>query len=362
MIKTFPKLYATSSTGKTKEWEIRVEDNQTFTTHGYIDGKKQIDVQVVEGKNIGKSNETTPFEQACSDAESKWKKKQDKGYRTKADIENNITSSALLPMLAMDYKKRGHNIVYPCYVQPKLDGVRCIADKQDIIIYNSRQGKDYGPVVADEFDKELNILMKYIKNPDGELYTPDLTFQEITSAIKKKRELTKEIKYYIYDQVSDDDFEQRHIKLVRAFEQYNFKKLVLVPTFLVENEEQMKAKHLEFVEAGFEGTIIRNAKGKYILEHRSKDLQKYKDFMDAEFVIVGFKQGTGREEGTIIFRCNVRDYGDFDVRPKGTREDRQRWFRDGEHIVGKKLTVKFQGYSDSGIPRFPVGVAIRDYE
>ena len=84
--------------------------------------------------------------------------------------------------------------------------------------------------------------------------------------------------------------------------------------------------------------------------------------MDAEFIVIGYKQGTGRETGTIIFRCTVKDYGEFDVRPKGTREDRQRWFKDGEQLIGKKLTVKFQGYSDSGIPRFPVGIGLRDYE
>jgi len=358
---TLPKLFAISSKGKTKEWEIKAEENKIITTHGYVDGKKQTDEQTVEGKNIGKSNETTPHQQAVAQAISKWNSKKDKRYRTSIEIESGISSSALLPMLAVDYKKRKHDIVFPCYAQPKLDGVRCIADKIESIVYNSRKGKDYGPVVSDEFDYELNILMQDIKNPDGELYTPDLTFQEIISAVKKKRELTKELKYYIYDQVNDDDFDDRYRDLSNAFAKNDFKKLVLVPCVIVNNEEELKMTHLKFVAAGYEGTILRNFKGSYILEHRSKNLQKYKDFIDAEFRIIGFKQGTGRESGTIIFRC-VCDGGEFDVRPKGTREDRQRWFRDGNQLLNKMLTVRYQGLSDSGIPRFPVGIVIRDYE
>jgi len=48
--------------------------------------------------------------------------------------------------------------------------------------------------------------------------------------------------------------------------------------------------------------------------------------------------------------------------PKGTVEEKREWFRTGSSYIGKKLSVKFQELTDEGLPRFPIGIAFRDYE
>ena len=53
---------------------------------------------------------------------------------------------------------------------------------------------------------------------------------------------------------------------------------------------------------------------------------------------------------------------EFRVRPEGTRELRREWFENGDDYIGEMLTVKFFELTDDGVPRFPVGIAIRDYE
>jgi len=120
--------------------------------------------------------------------------------------------------------------------------------------------------------------------------------------------------------------------------------------------------HKKWTEIGFEGTMIRNKKGKYIQKHRSKDLQKYKDFLDAEFKIIGGTEATGNDVGTIVFQCVTDDNKPFTVRPKGSRDIRRQWLRDINNLIGKLLTVRYQNLSDDGIPIFPVGLEIRDYE
>ena len=50
------------------------------------------------------------------------------------------------------------------------------------------------------------------------------------------------------------------------------------------------------------------------------------------------------------------------VRPMGTHEERAKLYKEGKKIIGKKLTIRYQGLTDLGIPRFPRGVVIRDYE
>lgn len=122
-----PKLYKTSSTKKELEWLIGViphEDNTATirTIHGQVNGQLQTtDLLISKGKNIGKANETTPYEQAAFEAESKWKKQQDKNYSE----QRGGKSKSLSPMLAHTYEDQLHKVTFPSFIQPKLDG--CVA-------------------------------------------------------------------------------------------------------------------------------------------------------------------------------------------------------------------------------------------
>ena len=101
--------------------------------------------------------------------------------------------------------------------------------------------------------------------------------------------------------------------------------------------------------------------GLYEFGFRSNNLIKLKVFEDKEFEIVGVEEATGRDAGTAIFVCKCKG-GTFNVKPQGSRELRAKYFRQRKSLIGKKVTVQFQGLSDDGIPRFPSAVAVRDYE
>jgi len=371
MKKLFPRLYAHSSTGKTKWWEISAEgdDGPTFIEirWGY-EGQEEDKIQTTRrnvgtGKNLGHSNETSPFEQACSEAKALWKKKRDKKYTTSLGAK----SSILLPMLAHDFKKRGHNIEFPAFVQPKLNGVRCLAKKvsENEIEFVSRGGKVFFNLK--HIREALLPIMDVGSVFDGELFTQRMTFQQIVSAVKRQQEDTLKVEYWIYDCVLEDTpFEDRLVILQqvgtnnrRVFEGTPFR---IVPTVPVADKEEFLKRHAGFVRVGYEGTILRNKKGLYRCDFRSPDLQKYKDTMDEEFIIIGGKEGTGRAEGTIIWTCITKDGKEFDVRPQGTEEQRREWWKDRKKYVGTKLTVRYQNLSDDGVPIFPVGVNLRDYE
>jgi len=77
---------------------------------------------------------------------------------------------------------------------------------------------------------------------------------------------------------------------------------------------------------------------------------------------VDFKEGEGQEAGCVLWVCQTKDGKPFNCRPRGTREDRMQLFQEGKNYVGKHLTVRFQELTTDGIPRFPVGIAFRDYE
>ena len=394
---SFPLLYGEASTGKAKQWEVKVEarvcEGATvgviIVTHGYVDGKHQVNERVVSvGKNIGKKNETTPVQQAVSEAQALWNKKRDAGYSTSlgaggagagaaaattdaasSDEEAAAVPTAAdvpLPMLAQDYNKRGKNIIFPCYAQRKLDGVRCVAI-QGKGLY-SRNGKAFSSHLA-ALRAEIDSLPAGTIL-DGELYADKthLSFQEIVGLTKKETlkagdaEKLTHLYLCVYDTVRSGTNKERKEALEELFASRTFKHIRLLPTGVCNSDADAKFFHSKFVEEGFEGLILRNVRGLYKVGHRSADLQKYKEFLDDEFTIVGFKEGDGIEKGCVLWRCATKTGLEFDCRPRGTREERAALFRAGAAHVGKKLTVRFQEWTDDGIPRFPVGIAIRDYE
>lgn len=373
MKKTFPTLYKKSSIGKISEWGISVEEQSGAglinIVHGYTDGKKQHDTKTVsKGKNVGRANETTPLEQATLEAESKWKKQLDKGYvEDLADTDKVV----YLPMLAHSYDKRGKDIKFPCVGQRKFDGVRCLAKLNGDVILLSRKGKKF-PHMEHLHPEIRNMIQEHGDDLilDGELYSEELSFQRVVGLVKREtlksgdHEDMKKIKYRLYDCILPNDpgayFNLRYQIIEGLTQDQEF--IQLTENFPVNSGADIKRLHDQFVAEGYEGLILRNLSGVYGINKRSKDLQKYKHFLDGEYKIIGFEEGEGRAAGTVIWICETEKRQEFRVRPRGAEEERRNWFENGEQYVGGKLTVRYQELTDDGIPRFPVGVAIRDYE
>lgn len=376
---TFPILYTKSKTGKVQQWQIEVKQHANgtatiLTQWGYKDGKLATsEKEITEGKNKGKSNETTPYQQAVSEAQSAWEKKSTReGYAEKldnaalpgvAESKKVAEETALLPMLAQNYRKQSRKVVFPCYVQAKLDGVRSLYRNG---VFTSRTAKPFG--FLEHITNELKPATDAGLILDGEIYSDTLSFQEFVGLVKKKhltakdKENIKHVKLWVYDVVNEYPFEQRLALLVDFFSRHAFTNVHLLPTEEAKTKDDVKKFHDKYVSAGYEGVIIRNKKGLYRLATRSENLQKYKEFEDAEFKIVGFTEGEGNEKGAVIWICETEDHKQFRVRPTGSVDDRKELFKKGDTYVGKKLTVKYQEMTDDGVPRFGVGIAIRDYE
>ena len=123
----------------------------------------------------------------------------------------------------------------------------------------------------------------------------------------------------------------------------------------------MLLKYDDFIKQNYEGIMIRNTNGVYKLKFRSNDLIKLKPFLDAEYKIVDFTDGVGRDKGCVIWICENKNGDTFRCRPNGSLEERQSLFENGKKYIGKYLTVRYQELVDD-IPRFGIGISIRDYE
>ena len=366
----WPTLYGQTSTGKVKVWNIQVKW-ETFSspatieiTHGQEGGRQQSTSRTLtEGKNHGRANATTPAKQAEMEAEALWTKKKDKGYHEDRAALSVQEEDTRLPMLALKYEDRKHDVEWPAYVQPKLNGVRCLIERVGgTIIFHSRGAKQF--TTLSHLVPDCLAVMKDGDMLDGELYNHgEITFQELVSLIKNGKNtdparVARYVKFWNYDRVVDAPFYMRSASLTAQGS------IVLVPTYPVTGEHEMRKYHGMFVQQGFEGTMVRSGGAEpYRLKYRSPSLLKVKDFQTEEFLIVGAEEGAGKSEGQAVFVCQTSNGKKFGCRCKGTDDSRrEQWSNRNEYINKKVLTVKFQSWSDEGIPVFPVGECIRDYE
>ena len=277
---------------------------------------------------VSRTNVKTGYEKALARAQTMWN-------------NENMKGTQILPMLANKWEDRRKYISTPFYVQPKLDGVRLLVSNKGCF---SRTGK---PV------KGVDHLSKGLKEGewlDGECYDPDMSFEDITSAFKTN---PMSLKFYVFDYF---DMNQPDLPFTERM------KKVTVETQLVHNEAAVKKYHDTFVEQGHEGVMIRDARSTYEVGKRSNYLLKYKEFQTEEYEIVGAKTGHGRDANAVVWMCKTQDGQEFTVRPEGTIAQREEHYKNHKKYIGKMLTVRFQNLTALGVPRFPVGVCIRDYE
>lgn len=373
-----PTLYKKTSTGANQEWTISVVPAswagaaEIHTRFGQVGGKIQEAVDVIkEGKNIGKANETTPNDQAIAEARAQWEKKLKKGYVQSLDDAkkgkvDDVIEGGVFPMLAHKFDEQGHKIVYPAFAQPKFDGHRCIAVLKDgkATLWSRTRKQITG---LPHIIRAIEGLGADLDDPnfilDGELYNHDYRnkFEELTSFIRnpEPKEGHEVVEYHIYDLPScKAGFSERNRSLhVLLNGTTLYDPLIQVETVLVADEDDLMLAFDRFLAVGYEGAMVRNATGLYV-NKRSYDLQKVKEFSDAEFVVVGVEEGRGKLAEHAIFVCKMPDTGtEFRAKMKGATEELKKYFEHPELAIGKELTVKFQGYTNKNkVPRFPVGV------
>lgn len=367
-----PKLYKKTSTGAIQTWKIATEGNEITTVYGLDLGKKQVAREVITtGKNIGKANETTPEQQAQAEAQSQWEKKLKKGYvQNKADaqddkVDTNAITGGVDPMLAKSYDKDSKKVSYPAYVQPKLDGHRCIAICKDgtVTLWSrTRKRINSMPHIVKWLEENVanhggDIIL------DGELYNHDYKdrFEELTSKIRQSSPQPGHeiVQYWVYDIVTDDPFSTRVKEVEMINELTPSGPVVGLATFEVTDEADMIQKFGVFIDQGYEGLMVRNTAGVY-KGKRSSDLQKVKMMQDAEYEIVDVVSGRGKMEGLAIFRCVTEDGREFGAKMKGALDDLRKYLDNKDDYIGKQLTVQFQKFSAEGTPIFPVGLRIRE--
>lgn len=361
-----PIIYKAGKKGTPQQWTVEVVKNRYRSHSGQVGGKITINEWTTcEGKNTGKSNETTPNEQAQLEASALMTKKLETGYFDSLKKIHN--DRPFEPMLARKWEDIKDKVTYPILSQPKLDGIRCVLKKDGMW---SRTGKKINscPHIYEDvkhlFVKDPNLIL------DGELYCDKLNndFNKICSLVKKTKP-TKEdliesknvIQYWVYDIPSVKDICTKRISKLHELD-FRSKSVIKVITVQLADEKSV-TKQLEiYIGLGFEGQILRVANSKYE-NKRSKGLLKHKTFTDEEFEVVSVEEGKGLKSKMIGSATLKNKKGQkFSSNFKLSHDELKEMFKTKDELVGKMVTVKYFNLTPDGIPRFPYIIGIRDYE
>ena len=450
-------------------------------------------MQVKDPTEVVAKGNRTKYRQLTNELNSKYKKKLNRSHY---DVGKPVVVAAgafqmpivpkVTPMLAKNFSKgEGKRIEYPCVVQRKFDGVRCLCNiSKGKVKFYSRKGVEYDwlnkskiateilamfstPVALargfglsggkkpaktsfpnstysadlikgvtntqEQLDKDqagpkiLSLMNEQMDKDgwwlDGELYSHELDFDRISGLARKKKrtqaedEDTMKLGYRVYDffsaptedfyQVAHDNgytgdpedivtdykleaidhkspYRVRYGLLALIYRLNQIDKIPatgdkaeivtslttsaveLTENIYVLKEDQLEDIHDLFVDEGYEGLMLRNIDSPYEFS-RSWNLVKYKVMKDSEFKIVDAEQALkGKQKGAIIWICETPQGDRFNVVPNGTIESRKKlwaeWEADPKEFIGKELTVQYQELTPKGIPRFPKGLGIRDYE
>jgi DNA ligase-1 len=282
----------------------------------------------------------------------------------------------LKPMLAHKFDDSRVDWSLPVYIQPKLDGVRCLFTKNGAY---SRAGNKFMNLAH----IELALIPFFKTNPfmilDGELYNHDLKndFEKIISLVRKQKptaddrlEAQELVQFHVYDYFdigipgSDgtyNPYKSRMQNLVTS-DIYD-KQIKYVPAKLVDSYNYARDIHATFLSEGYEGSIIR-LNGLY--KHgRSYDLMKFKDFSDTEATIIGYELGKGKRTGTLGKFIMLDDEGvEFGCPPgKGySYKDLAEMLNNITDYVGKRATFTYFQRTQAGSYRHPLFKCIRNYE
>lgn len=297
------------------------------------------------------SGRTIP-QQVELEMNSRVSKQLDKGYKRTRDeaVQGSTNQMGLInPMLAQ--KLEGMRIVQShfkgAFVQPKLDGHRCLITKQDgVMLAYSRKGKPVTTInhVLEAFES----VMEDGDTVDGEIYKHGVPLQSLSSLIKREQVESRNLEYHWYD-ICDRDktFDERHAQLLIMYENLRSKCVQMVETVQVAKMSDVYRLFREHRDRGYEGSMLRLSTHGYQDGLRANQLVKVKERHDMEVTVVGGRpSATGWAILTVDTDSGVR----FDVSAPGTHEQKTEVLQNIGKYVGRRLTIEYAMLTKEGVP------------
>lgn len=367
-------LYKLNSSGNVSWWQISLENCTVRISWGHR-------LPISETNNVIEESLSSP-EEAGDEYRSRVNKQRDRrGYE-----ETVSTFKPISPMLCQEYRKLSPPKFPSFALQPKLDGIRALISKEQIVSRRNTLLTSIPHIELYALHLPEDIIL------DGELIIRNTPLNIIESYVMRQTpdlKVCKEIEFHIFDII---DTEAPFVERIKAAQdilesledRYTFYRqspkspykdhpyfshkfpFKIVQTVLHDDPlstptslDSVDSYFEECISLGYEGIIIRNSEGTYQIGTRSSQILKLKKFFDNEFQIIDVVPGKGDQA---VFVCKTHSHpssATFSCSFKGTHALRKQQLLDRKFLIGKWLTVEHEGINpDSGKPRCPIGLKI----
>lgn len=277
-------------------------------------------------------------------------------------------------------------------LEPKLDGVRVLAVVQGMnVTLFSRNGKEFAnfPDIARDIQRHRSAFQRNLGSGgrfvlDGEVVGE--SFQKLMKQAHRKSDVeTAGMTYNIFDIIPLDDFQRgfwnaQQYKRFHILDQAwgyllnNACSLKIVQGLEVdldtaEGHDIMHRYAQDCVAEGYEGIMIKNMEAPYVCK-RADYWMKWKPTISVDLTIVGFEEGTGRNQGRLgAIICEGADNGrNIRVNVGSGLSDSNRdeyWHARNSllgHLVEIQADAVTQNQDGSYSLRFPRFLRFRDFE
>lgn len=328
------------------------------------------------------------------------KEKLDKGYK-KVDKDPQTYSLEELKEIVGDYSTNQDGLLKPMlaksetqvtnrkifdkdwYASRKINGIRTLVYFDGKEIHTASRGGAinydfvldhiiHNPVLVDYFTKYPDLIF------DCETYKHGWTLNKISGICRTQKTAYdgEPLELYVYDIVDVNKTFKERLQILNRIQQdlnlsfiperdwdENELKIQIVPHILISGWDNMKKLHDEWVSEGWEGVVIRDPNITYKPGSRGNQMLKIKNYIDAEYKIIGLTEGLREED--MCFLMETPEGQQFNCKPMGDRAQKK-WYREHiDELIGKMATIKYfemSGKEGSQIPQQPVMISIRDYE
>lgn len=353
-------VYKRDASGNIRTWQGEARDGK-WRSHAGLMGGGQV---TSEWADAPARSQPDSERQAIFEVNAHLAKLLGKDYRVSIALVDVPRGSFIKPMLAHEYK----SFQGPCYIQPKLDGMRCLANVDGLWSRGAKQIFAAPHIIEwlkTFFEENAGVVL------DGELYNHEYhdDFNKLLSVARKLNPSVSELnesseilQYHIYDCYNIENnlclFSERSEFLQEMFFDVDNYPIKLVETMSCEDEIDVKNYHMAMIQKGYEGSIIRLDKP--YEQKRSKNLLKKKDFITEEFELLGIEEGKGNWSGYAKRAlCKTAEGVEFGAGIKGD----QSYCRELLHKSStsfESVTIRHFGKTPDGSIRFPIAIAFNE--
>jgi len=169
------------------------------------------------------------------------------------------------------------------------------------------------------------------------------------------------VQFHCYDIIDEElPFDQR-CEFISESLMLMGNSIETVDTVMVFDEDEAQSIHRSNLKKGYEGSIVRT--NDVYKCGRSWNLRKFKDFHDAEAMLIDWVEGKGKRKGTIgKFKAVDEDGNVFGMPVMDKFKYLQENFEEMKTWLGKTATFTYFERTKADSYRHPLFKCIRDYE